>query len=68
VTDQNHYERVIDLMVTIHHWTDRAVLVSIDGNREKSAWLPLSQIEIETYRDQTAIMLSEKLATDKGLV
>ena len=38
---------IVDVTVLLHHETDRAVLVSDDGDREKAIWLPLSQCEIE---------------------
>jgi hypothetical protein len=36
-----------DIEVFIHVRTERAVLVSVDGDRERAVWLPLSQIEVE---------------------
>lgn len=36
-----------DITVCIHAETDKAVLVSDNGEIHKSAWLPKSQIEIE---------------------
>ena len=60
--------RLVDLEVSIHHWTDKAVLVSTDGVRDKAVWLPRSQIDIETWQGRTTITLPEQLATDKGLV
>ena len=60
---------VIDLMVHVHHRTDKAVLVSDDGDRKGAVWLPLSAIEIEELPGGiTQITLPEQLALDKGLI
>lgn len=60
---------LIDLSVQLHHETDKAVLVSDDGNKDKAVWLPLSQIEIErTNGGVVTVTLPEWLATEKGLV
>ena len=36
----------VTLTLVVHHETDRAILVSDDGDRGKAEWLPLSQIHI----------------------
>lgn len=36
----------VTLTLVVHHETDRAILVSDDGDRDKAEWLPLSQINI----------------------
>lgn len=36
----------VTLTFVVHHETDRAILVSDDGDRDKAEWLPLSQINI----------------------
>jgi hypothetical protein len=38
---------MVDLEVVLHHKTDSAVLVSLDGDRAKAKWLPKSPIELE---------------------
>jgi hypothetical protein len=54
---------------TVHHVTERAVLVSDTGDNEDAVWLPLSQIEIEPLSKGTAeITMPEWLAADKGLI
>lgn len=66
-------DRLTDLRMVLHHETDKAVLVSLDGERDSAVWLPKSAIEIEAgpmangvrYHDVT---LPERLAIDKGLV
>lgn len=57
---------IIDLEGVIHHQTERAVLFSIDGERDHATWLPRSQIEI--HDDDGVISLPERLAIEKELV
>jgi hypothetical protein len=60
---------LIDVTVKVHHTTERAVLVSDDGDREKAVWLPLSQVEVVMKdRGVAEVTLPEWLAIDKGLV
>ena len=40
-------ERVVDVEVQIHVRTDRAILVSLDGDKDNAVWLPLSQVDFE---------------------
>ena len=58
-----------DVTVRVHHTTERAVLVSDDGDPEKAVWLPLSQVEVETKANGIAeITLPEWLAKERGLI
>ena len=59
---------LIDIEVCIHYETDKAILVSIDGEKENSKWLPKSQIEIHKEGNKTEITLPEWLAKDRGLI
>ena len=60
---------VIDITVQVHAKTDRAILVSDDGEESNAVWLPLSQVEVEMKQGGTAeITLPEWLALDKGLI
>lgn len=60
---------VIDVSVCVHHRTEKAVLVSDDGDRDKAKWLPLSRVEIEMDGESAGIVtLPEWLAVEKGLV
>lgn len=59
---------IIDVAVVLHHRTERAVLVSADGDREKAVWLPLSQIEFDEGGATAVVTLPEWLALDKGLI
>lgn len=60
---------LIDVTVQLHHETEKAILVSDDGDRDKAVWLPLSQVEIERKSKGIVIVtMPEWLAADKGLV
>ncbi|TPN44419.1 hypothetical protein FJ981_27880 [Mesorhizobium sp. B1-1-4] len=60
---------LIDVTVQLHHETDRAVLVSDDGERESAIWIPLSQCEVLKRPNGIAIVtMPEWLALDKGLI
>lgn len=60
---------LVDIAVQVHHRTDKAILVSDDGDRDKAVWLPLSQIEIEERaKGIVEVTLPEWLAMDKGLI
>lgn len=60
---------VIDIQAVIHHETEKAVLVSTDGDRENAVWLPLSAVEVYRTDDGWAeITLPERLALDRGLI
>lgn len=62
---------LVDVTVQIHHrpTNGRAILVSDDGDVKRAVWLPLSQIEIEIIRGDTAeVTMPEWLAQEKGLI
>lgn len=60
---------LVDIDVQKHMQTNRALLVSLDGDREKAVWLPLSEIEVERKSGLVIkVTLPEWLAVDKGLV
>lgn len=60
---------LIDVTVHVHHQTERAVLVSDDGEERGAVWLPLSQIEIEMMKPPIAeVTMPQWLARDKGLI
>lgn len=60
---------LIDLTLRLHAETDKAILVSDDGDRDKAVWIPKSQAEIEPQAKGIVIVtVSEWLATDKRLV
>ena len=62
---------LIDVTLQLHHKTDKAILVSDDGNRAKAIWLPVAHIEMEPMPGKAGIVvvtLPEWLANDKGLI
>ena len=60
---------LIDMALQLHARTERAVLVSDDGDKEKAVWLPLSQVEVLPLKHGTiAVTMPEWLALDKGLI
>jgi len=60
---------LVDVTVQLHHETERAVLVSDDGDREKAVWIPLSQCEVERRRGGVVIVtMPEWMALEKGLI
>ncbi len=60
---------IIDLELWRHHETEKAILVSDDGEREKAVWLPKSAVEVEEKGNSIVIVtLPEPLAIEKGLV
>lgn len=59
---------LIDLEMHLHHATERAVLVSDDGDKAKAVWLPLSQVEVAPRTGATVtVTCPEWLAIEKGL-
>jgi hypothetical protein len=69
MTKGNSY--LIDLTAQLHHQTDKAILVSGDGERDNAVWLPLSQVEwvwADEKHGVIEVTLSEWLAIDKGMI
>jgi len=62
--------RLTDITVQLHQETQRAILVSDDGDLEKAVWLPKSQVEFaeKPGSDVIEVTLPEWLATERGLV
>lgn len=61
---------LVDLEFELHHETERAILVSVDGNRAGAVWLPKSAIEFSARRDRPTIIdvtMPESMAIAKGL-
>ena len=60
---------LIDIVLNLHAQTERAVLVSDDGDKENAVWLPLSQCEVTTLKPGIVeIAMPEWLARDKELI
>jgi hypothetical protein len=65
---------LIEITVFLIHETTGAILVSVDEERE-GVWLPKSQVELELAGTRApkgkqlwVVTLSERLATEKGLI
>ena len=66
---------LIDVTVQMHIETEKAVLVSDDGDKSKAVWIPKSQCEIEFDPSMkvrgngvATITLPEWLAKERGLI
>jgi hypothetical protein len=60
---------LLDLTMQLHHATERAVLVSDDGERKNAVWLSLAHCEVERKANGLVVVtLPEWLALDKGLI
>ena len=60
---------LIDVTMQLHHRTDRAILVSDDGDKDNAVWLPLSQVEVLTKENGIIeVTMPGWLAVEKGLV
>ena len=66
---------LIDLLLCVHVQTEKAVLVSDDGDRAKAVWLPFSQCEVEAKPGcgvggavMADVTLPERIAREKGLI
>lgn len=59
---------LVDLTVQIHARTNRAILVSDDGDRERAVWLPLAHVEVVPKGRHHVVTIPEWLAIDRGLV
>lgn len=59
---------LVDLPVQIHGRTNRAILVSDDGDRERAVWLPLAHVEVAPNGRYHVVTMPEWLALDRGLI
>lgn len=58
-----------DIEVHMHAQTEKAVLVSADGDAEQAEWIPKSQCELEHKRGRIWVLTAEQnLLEEKGLV
>lgn len=59
---------LVDVTVQAHVESEKAILVSDDGERDNAVWLPKSQIEIERKTSNIMVItMPEWLAVEKGL-
>jgi hypothetical protein len=74
---------LVDLTLCRHHQTDRAILVSSDGDETTATWLPLSVVEVVALGRSVAgrrrdgrpvtvavveVTLPERIAVERGLL
>jgi hypothetical protein len=61
---------LVDIACCMHALTDKAILVSDDGEKEHAVWLPRSQIEVENdgHENFVTVTMPTWLAQDKGLI
>jgi hypothetical protein len=65
---------LVDFDVHLHARTEKAVLISQDGEEDNAVWIPLSQCQIEKahpnkpFENLWFLTLPEWLALDKGLI
>jgi len=59
---------LIDVAVQLHHETEKAWLVSDDGDKKNAVWIAKSQAELEPKGKVHILTLPEWIATEKGLV
>ena len=61
--------RLTDITVQLHQETERAILVSDDGETDNAVWLPKSQVEIAHKPGGIVeVTLPEWLAIERRLV
>jgi hypothetical protein len=58
---------LVDVSVAVHHRTEKAILVSTDGNKQDAVWVPLSQVEIEDRGRYVVLTMPAWLAIEKRL-
>jgi hypothetical protein len=71
MTESARKSDLVDLEMVRHHVTERAVLVSLDGDKRKAVWLPIAHVEVVCKNASRAIVevtMPEWLAVERGLV
>lgn len=66
-------DEMIEFKLIYHNETDKAYLVSEDGERDTAVWVPKSQVEVPMERayadgDQIEVHIPEWLAKKKDLL
>ena len=70
-TDAARKSDLVDIAMCRHMITERAILVSDDGDQANARWLPLSECEVvmtDPARGFVTVTLPEWLAHEKGLI
>lgn len=57
-----------DVDVTLHHETEKALLISVTGDRDDAVWVANSMCELDRTGKIFQLTLPQWLATEKGLV
>ena len=64
-------KRAYQIDVQLHHQTEKAVLVSTDGDKDSAVWIPKSKCELEPIHGKPAmyeLTADETVLVEKGLV
>jgi len=65
----NKYHNRIELSLALHFETEKAVFVSVGGNKEAAVWVPKYFLEIKEHEGRMIIvMIPERMAYEKGLI
>ena len=60
---------LIDLEMLLHHETEKAILISDDGDEKHAVWIPKSACEFERKdASLVTVTMPEWQALDKGLI
>lgn len=63
---------LVDIDVHLHHQTEKAVLISDDGDRKRAVWVPKEHCELEHKRGSGpnihVATMPEWQALEKGLI
>ncbi|PZO81632.1 MAG: hypothetical protein DI629_03585 [Mesorhizobium amorphae] len=63
---------LVTLTLAVHHATERAVLVSIEGERSSAVWVPKRPLhdlpDDVSAGDTITVRMTQRLAESKGLV
>ena len=67
--DEGRKSDLHDFTLQLHGRSERAILVSEAGDKDKAVWLPLAQIEaVPGKRGLVTVTVPEWLALEKGLL
>jgi hypothetical protein len=65
----NKNPKVVDVEAIRHAMTEKAILISLDGEKEDAVWLPLSRCEVEEKGGRkVSLQVEYDLAFEKGLI
>ena len=65
----NKYHNKIELSLVLHRQTEKAMLVSVDGNAKAAVWVPKVFLDITEEKNTIlTVMMPERMAYEKGLI